>query len=208
MDRLLSTAFWVLGSARAPLDRGRASLTSINRALGVVRAADDPEQAYLRKCATHAHTDPTRACFELAKLVTRLPDDLAWRITADQITERAILGCPVPECGRPVVRALEVDEGMIFERLSHDLPLQPVDWDDDPEEDEYALILGTLMQGRSVDVATVSRPVRERLDELGDDDIIDVRHSAYRASQIALYGCFGERHLSPAAALTPTRTNR
>lgn len=137
---------FAFGSWRSPWQRGHARLTHINRALTVVRAAADPEQAYVRKCATeiglirdqiampavrrggvrarpatvkqlaaiHAQVNPTRACYQLAKLVTGLADNFAWRITADQITDRAVLGCPVPESARPIVRALEVDDAAVL----------------------------------------------------------------------------------------------
>ena len=57
--------------------------------------------------ALHAYTNPARAGYELAKLITGLPDELLALISYEQITDDAILGCPVPHAARPILRAIE-----------------------------------------------------------------------------------------------------
>jgi hypothetical protein len=52
--------------------------------------------------AAHAYTYPARAGYQLAKLITGLPDELLALIGYDQITDDAVLGCPVPDAARPM----------------------------------------------------------------------------------------------------------
>jgi hypothetical protein len=57
--------------------------------------------------ALHAYTNPARAGYELAKLITGLPDELLALISYDRITDDAILGCPVQQAARPILHAIE-----------------------------------------------------------------------------------------------------
>jgi hypothetical protein len=54
-----------------------------------------------------AYNDPARACYELARLTTGLPDAMLALIGGDQITDDAILGYQVPEPARPILRAID-----------------------------------------------------------------------------------------------------
>ncbi len=74
-----------------------AARLSLRRHLATAREID----------ALHAHANPARAGYELAKLITGLSDELLWLIGCDQITEDAILGCLVPPAARPILRAIE-----------------------------------------------------------------------------------------------------
>jgi hypothetical protein len=127
----------LLSRSMTPLSGWRAS-TELAGALTVVLAADDGEQAYVRRCGAElalavnqvpipkslpparypqspdprhvetilSHTSPWTACYELAKLVTGLSDELLALIGGDQVTDDAILGCAVPEAARPILRAV------------------------------------------------------------------------------------------------------
>jgi hypothetical protein len=128
--------------------------------------------------ALHAHTNPARAGYELAKLITGLPDELLALIGYEQITDDAILGCAVPQAARPILRAIE-------ER--HE-PVLDIPWPDaaDPGENpverniaieeppagerDFATALGSLLRGRSVRVPCreLPRPVRLRFEALSD----------------------------------------
>jgi hypothetical protein len=57
--------------------------------------------------AVHAYTSPARAGYQLAKLITGLPDELLALIGSDPITDYAVLGCPVPDAAWPILRAIE-----------------------------------------------------------------------------------------------------
>jgi hypothetical protein len=167
-----------------------AARLSLRRHLATARAID----------ALHAHTNPARAGYELAKLITGLPDELLWLIGYDQITEDAILGCLVPPAARPILRAIE-------ER--HE-PVLDIPWPDpavpgkDPaerniateeppaDERDFATALGSLLRGRSVRIPCreLSWPVRARFEALRTDGILDRRYRVYRASHTALYSSF------------------
>jgi hypothetical protein len=54
-----------------------------------------PDPATARQIdAVHAHSNPARAHYQLAKPITDLPDELLALIGYDQVTDDAILGCP------------------------------------------------------------------------------------------------------------------
>lgn len=57
--------------------------------------------------AVHTYTCAARAGYQLAKIITGLPDELLALIGRDQITDDAILGCPVPDTAQPILRAIE-----------------------------------------------------------------------------------------------------
>lgn len=162
-----------------------------------------PHRVTVRKIdAAHAYTYPARAGYELAKLLTGLPDEQLALIGRDQITDDAILGCSVPEAARPILRAIE-------ERHEHE-PVLEIPWPVPGEpratvldkgnatempsavDREFAMALGRLLHGRKVRVPCrdLSRPVRSRFEALRADGILDRRYRAYRASHIALYSSF------------------
>jgi hypothetical protein len=108
--------------------------------------------------ALHAHTDPARAGYELAKLITGLPDELLALIGYDQITDHSILGCLVPQAARPILRAIEESHEPVLDIPWPD-PAQPgedpadrnIATEEPPAvERDYATALGSLLRGRSV----------------------------------------------------------
>ena len=150
--------------------------------------------------ALHGYTNPARAGYELAKLITGLPDELLALIGYDQITDDEILGCPVPQAARPILGAIEERHEPVL-----DIPWpDPGDPDSNPVdgnvaieepwavERDYATALGSVLRGRSVRVPCreLSRAVRSRFETLRSDGILDRHYRVYRASHIALYGSF------------------
>ena len=143
----------LLSRSMTPLSGWRAS-TELAGALTVVLAADDGEQAYVRRCGAElalavnqvpipkslpparypqspdprhvetilSHTSPWTACYELAKLVTGLSDELLALIGGDQVTDDAILGCAVPEAARPILRAVNDGREPVRSFRSHTDP--------------------------------------------------------------------------------------
>jgi hypothetical protein len=167
--------------------------------------------------AAHAYTYPARAGYELAKLLTGLPDELLALIGRDQITDDAILGCTVPDAARPILRAIEDWHEPVLEIPRPD-PGEPrediiTDQDNSAEmptgvERDLAAALGLLLHGRKVRVPCrdLSRPVRSRFEALQADGILDRRYRVYRASHIALYSTF--RIDDPADPRTDKRLGR
>jgi hypothetical protein len=150
--------------------------------------------------AVHAYTNPARAGYHLARMVTGLPDELLALIGYEQITDQTILGCPVPEAARPILRAIEERHEPVL-----DIPWpDPAEQGEDPAardivteeppaiERDFATALGSLLRGRSVRMPCreLSWPVRSRFDALRADGILDRRCRVYRASHIALYSSF------------------
>ena len=145
-----------------------------------------------------AYTSPPHAGYALAEQLTSLPPDLLDLIGGDQITDDAILGLPVPEPARPVLRALKRAGSRVLE--------PPRDRDPDPAErgieqdrleaaisySHFAAILAKLLGGRRQSIAATRIPkfVRTQLDELRADDLIDLERGVYRASAIALYSSY------------------
>lgn len=213
----------------------------ITRAVRVVRAAHDPEQAYIRRCgveialirdqypvprtrpltlgtralmlrarpltseqieALHAYTDPATAGYHLAKLITGLPDDMLSLVGGDQITDDAILGCPVPEQASPVLRALEDKLEPVLGVPDNWTPPPPIE-DAAAQDDEFALAVGWLLRGRSgrIPADDVPAATRARLDQLQADGILELSNGAYLASHVALYSSY-QSATPPISALT------
>ena len=197
----------------------------------MVLAADDGEQAYVRRCGAElalavnqvpipkrlpparypqspdprhvetilSHTSPWTACYELAKLVTGLSDELLALIGGDQVTDDAILGCAVPEAARPILRAVNDGREPVLQVPYGSWPA----WNTDdvanaqttaPADQDYASALGWLLRGRSSRILSckLSREIRSRFEALRADGILDRRLGVYRASHIALYSSFSD----------------
>jgi hypothetical protein len=166
--------------------------------------------------ALHGYTNPARAGYQLAKLITGLPDELLALIGHDQITADAILGCLVPQAARPILRAIEERHEPVLDIPWPD-PTQPgedsakrnVATQEPPAvERDFATALGSLLRGRRVRIPSreLPRPVRSRFETLRSDGILDRRYRVYRASHIALYSSF--RVDDPADPSTDTRVIR
>jgi hypothetical protein len=120
--------------------------------------------------AIHAYTNPARAGYQLAKVITGLPDELLALIGRDQITDDAILGCPVAEEARPILRAIDDRHEPVVEIPWHgpDVPSEDTRDQDiatempPPVDRDFATELGSLLHGRSVRIPSrdLSRPVR------------------------------------------------
>ncbi len=167
--------------------------------------------------AIHAYTDPATAGYDLAKLITGLPDELLALIGRDQISDDAILGCPVPQAARPILRAIEERHEPILEIPWHasSEPSDDIAGEEDIAIDEplqlerkSADALGTLLRGRTARIPSrdLSRTVRARFEALRADGILDRRYRVYRASHIALYSSF--RVDSATAPRTDKRMSR
>jgi hypothetical protein len=150
--------------------------------------------------AVHAYTYPARAGYQLAKLITGLPDELLALISSDQITDYAVLGCPVPDAAWPILRAIEDRHEPVLEIPSTDPgePREDITAQDNttemppPVDRDFATVLGRLLHGRNVRIPCrdLSRPVRSRFETLRADGILERRYRVYRVSHIALYSSF------------------
>jgi hypothetical protein len=149
--------------------------------------------------AVHAYTNPARAGYHLAKLITRLPDELLALIGRDQITAEAILGCPVPDAARPILRAIEDRHEPVLDipwrapgEPSEDATDQDITTELPSVERDFATALGSLLHGRSVRIPSrdLSRTVRARFEALRADGMLDRRCRVYRASHSTLYSSF------------------
>jgi hypothetical protein len=119
-----------------------------------------------------------------------LPDGLVALIGGDQITDSAILGCPVPEPVRPILRAVDDRSEPVLQVPDMAAP-EPI-IDTTPPEEEFAEALGRLLQGRNARIRPRKLPpqLRPRFQALRADGILDRSYGAYRASHIALYSSF------------------
>jgi hypothetical protein len=216
----------LIGAVRTPggwrWSMGIPSRREIARASHVVCAAEDCEQAYIRRCgaeialinaqiafpptaalalpartptaeqiqAIHAYTSPAAAGYQLAKLITSLPDDLLGLIGGDQITDDAILGCPVPEPARAILRAIDDRHEPVLE-LSVWTPPEPID-DTISAEDRFASAVGWLLRGRSerIRIGELPPELRSRFKTLRANGILELSRGVYRASHTALYSSF------------------
>lgn len=219
------------------------SLAEIETTSRLVSAADDPDEAYIRRCgaelgllgnqvpirptsppaldphvptgteidAIHAYTDPATAGYQLAKLITGLSDEMLRLVGGDQITDEAILGCPVPNAARAILRALDderepvlaVPYGAWPPPTEDELTEEEVTDELSRDERQFAAALGRLLRGRSERVPAIklSRTVRSRFEALRADGTLDRRYCVYRASHIALYSSFA-LSAPPIGALT------
>ncbi len=207
-----------------------APRATLERAFAVVSAAEDPEQAHIRRCgaelaligdhipvptplpltarpdaataeqidAIRAYTDPATACYQLAKLITGLPDTLLALTTADQITDRTILGCRVPDAACSILRAIDKQHHPVIQ-VAHNTVLEPTDRIERPEptaeEKHFAAALRWLLRGRGARIPAriLSTDARKRFNALRADGILEWRHREYEASRIALYSSFREQ---------------
>jgi hypothetical protein len=207
---------------------------TLERAFAVVSAAEDPEQAHIRRCgaelaligdhipvptplpltarpdaataeridAIRAYTDPATACHDLARLITGLPDWLLALTAADQITDRTILGCPVPDAACSILRAIDKQQHPVIQ-VAYNTVLDPIDKIERPEptadEKHFAAALRWLLRGRGARIPAriLSTDAHKRFDALRADDILEWRHREYQASSIALYSSFREQQPGP-----------
>lgn len=203
---------------------------TLERAFAVVSAAEDPEQAHIRRCgaelaligdhipvpsvapltsrpdaaaaerieAIRAYTDPATAGYQLTKLITGLPDRLLALTAADQITDRTILGCPVPDAACSILRAIDKQHHPVIQ-VPYNTVLDPIDEIERPEptadEKHFAAALRWLLRGRGARIPAriLSPDARTRFDALQADDILEWHHRDYQASRIALYSTFREQ---------------
>lgn len=166
--------------------------------------------------SVHAYTYPARAGYQLAKLLTRLPDELLALIGYDQITDDAILGCPVPDAARPILRAIEDRHEPVLEIPWPDPgePREDITDQDNPMEipsaieQDFAEALGLLLHSRNERIPRrdLSPPVRSRFEALRSQGILERRYRVYRASHTALYSSF--RIDDPADPSTDKRLGR
>jgi hypothetical protein len=192
--RTMGGRWWSVGYVARP---------EIRSGLCVVGAAEDPEQAYVRRCgaelalicdqipiplvpplalrprllttedidAIRAYVDPAAAGYQLARRITGLPDGLVALIGGDQITDSAILGCPVPEPVRPILRAVDDRSEPVLQVPDMAAP-EPI-IDATPPEEEFAVALGRLLQGRKARIRPRKLPpqLRSRFEVLRADGI-------------------------------------
>jgi hypothetical protein len=150
----------------------------------------------------HAYTAPRVAGYLLAELVTGLPAELLQLIGGDQVSANAILGCPVPEGARAVLRALEdrhepvlgSPEGPQFEPL----PARPAFRR--PTDQAFAAAVAELLRGR-IPIGDMTPRVRARFEQLRADHIVELELGTYRATSIALYSSY-RLPATPIRALT------
>jgi hypothetical protein len=154
----------------------------------------------------HAYTDPARAGCELARLTTGLPDEMLALVGGDQITDDAILGCPVPEPARPILRAIDETNEAAFHMFVDTAP-EPIE-DAASADYEFAAALGWLLRGRSsrIPARELTPKVRSQFEALRADGILDRSYRVYRASHVALYSSF--RAASTPDPCTDKRLNR
>ena len=195
VDRLLAGSLKTLGAWRWSM--GYPTREQLTRALRVVSAADDPEQAYIRRCGAElaligdgiaipqtrplqprgrpvtaaqidallAYTDPAVAGYLLAGLATDLVDEMLELIAGDQITDDAILGCPVPERARAILRALDHHHEPVLRRPGG--PVVPPVADaraarSAPMDEAVAMGLGWLLRDRDARIAVSDTPAAVR----------------------------------------------
>jgi hypothetical protein len=102
--------------------------------------------------AIHSYTSPWVAGYLLAELVTGLPAELLQLIGGDQISNDAILGCPVPQRARAVLRALEDRHEPVLEPPEGPLcePLSAAKRGfRSPTDLAFAATVGELLRGRA-----------------------------------------------------------
>lgn len=199
----------------------------VRRTLRVISTANDPDQAYIRRCgaqlallcagipvprtrpltlqgrpltnaqldALHGYTAPWIAGYVLAELITGLPPALVDLIAGDQITDDAILGCPVPDRSQAVLRALDTHHEAALQGPAgptYDPPLAEGHTSWPHAEQLFAAAVGWLLSGRaaSIPVSDTSAKLRARLDRLRVAGIVEQNRGAYRASHLALYSSY------------------
>jgi len=149
-----------------------------------------------------AYTDAAVAGHLLAGLVSGLADEMLDPIAGDQITEDAILGCPVPERARPILRALDDHHEPILRRPGGPIALPVADARaarSAPEDEAVATSVGWLLRNRDAHIPLCDTPaaIRAPLEQLRGEGILELEHGAYRASETALYSSY---HLPRPAA--------
>jgi hypothetical protein len=154
----------------------------------------------------HGYIDPARAGYELARLATGLPDEMLALIGGDQITDDAILGCPVPEPARPILRAIDETNEAAF-HMFVDTALEPIE-DAASADYEFAAALGLAAPRpqRSTPGGELALELRPRFEVLRADGVLDRSDGVYRASHIARYSSF--RTASAADPRTDKRMSR
>jgi hypothetical protein len=116
--------------------------------------------------AIRVYVDPAAAGYQLAKRITGLPDGLVALIGGDQITDSAILGCPVPEPVQPILRAVDDRSELVLQVPDMAAP-EPI-IDTTPPKEEFAEALRRLLQGRNARIRPRKLPpqLRSRLQAL------------------------------------------
>jgi hypothetical protein len=124
------------------------------------------------RCDSRPH-DPAAAGYQLAKRITGLPDGLVALIGGDQITDSAILGCPVPEPVRPILSVVDDRSEPVLQVPDMAAP-EPI-IDTTPPKEEFAEALGRLLQGRNARIRPRKLPpqLRSRFQVLRADGILD-----------------------------------
>jgi hypothetical protein len=222
VEQLLRGSLRTLGAWRWCM--GRPAHGEIARVLAVLIAADDPEQAYVRRCGAElallcdqipvpptrplrldaqtptgeqvetirAYTDPATAGYQLAKVITGLPDDLLALVGGDQITDQTILGCPVPEPARAILRAIDHRHEPVLGVTAGPVrdPIEDVACNED--EQEFASAIGWLLRGRSARIPARELPaqLRSQFAMLHTNGILELSGGIYTASDIAHYSSF------------------
>ncbi len=226
VDRLLLGSLHTLGGSRWTI--GGWTSAELARAIGEVSTADDPEQAYVRRCgaemalilhrlpvpssrplrlrgqrvthaqlrAIHAYTSAAEAGYRLAELITGLPDELLELIGGDQITENTIVGCPVPDVAKSIVRALDDHTAPALSRPGSQLDAGYVEPQQSTAAQDNALerALAQLLRGHGehIRVQNTTLEIRRAFDVLVDEEVLKRDRGVYRASRIALYSRFLE----------------
>lgn len=148
-----------------------------------------------------AFTDARAGARELATLLTGLAPDLLDLVAGDQITDESVLGLIAPEPLRPVLRALARATGPIFPRPAQHQRSRADAREAAETRDPLIAILMPLLSGRanSINVGGIPESVRERLEHLVDERILDRRRNVYRASHVALHSSFRLTSAPPAS---------
>jgi hypothetical protein len=111
------------------------------------------------------------------------------------MSEDAILGYPVPERARPILRALDDRHEPVLRRPGGPIALRVAEAPaarSAHADEGLAMALGWLLRDHDARIAVCDTPaaVRAKLDQLHGEGILDLEHGAYRASEIARYSSY------------------
>jgi hypothetical protein len=118
------------------------------------------------------------------------------------MTDRTILGCPVPDAARSILRAIDKQHHPVL-RVAYNTVLEPTDEIERPEptadQKQFMAALRWLLRGRGarIPASILAAGVRERFDALRANGSLERCHREYEASRIALYSSFREQPGSP-----------
>ena len=162
-----------------------------------------------------AYTSPPLAAYVLAEELTALSPDLLDLVGDDQITDTSILGLPVPERARPVLRALDrvsnrvLESPQAGERDPGGAAIDPDRLEAAISYSHLALLLAKLLGGRRQCTAAnrIPKTARAELNALRDIGVIELERGVYRIGSIALYSSY-QLPAPPTRALTNDRDDR